>query len=168
MALSRRMQRPALAATLALAVALVVAGCNASQIDGVESDPNGTPRIVHESTGGIATLRVTVEVDSATASWRRTTCRLPLDGAPCGDDKHVEGGAIDADVRDRLFADARSRPFLELPARYRAAGPVADGMAHRLAITTSGYTRTMLWEDGAELPPLLEQYVTTMFQALHR
>lgn len=162
----RRMQRPALAAALALIMA--AASCNASQVAGVEADPDGTPRIVHESTGGIATLRVTVEVDSATATWRRTTCRLPADGASCGDDRHVEDGTIDAAVRDRLFADARSRPFLELPARYKAAGPVADGMGHRLVITTAGFTRTMVWEDGAELPPLLEQYVTTMFQALRR
>lgn len=123
---------------------------------------------MRESTGGIATLRVTVELDSTTSRWTRTTSSLPAAGGACRSNTHIEEGTVPAATRDALFADARERAFLDLPAQYRASGQVADGMAHRMVITTSGFTSTMRWEDGDDLPPLLDRYVTNLANATMR
>jgi hypothetical protein len=141
-------------------------GCGVSPVEGVIEDPQGTPRIVRESTGGIATLRVIVEIDSATSMWSRATCPLSTDAASCGTRGHLEGGQVDPQVRDQLFTEAREPVFLALPARYRSTVQVADGMDHSLRITTGGYTRTIEWEDGAEIPGVLDAYLGRFAAAL--
>lgn len=149
-----------------LAAASFLVGCGVSPVEGVIEDPQGTPRIVRESTGGIATLRVIVEIDSATSRWSRATCPLSTEAASCGARGHLEGGVVDPQVRDRLFTEAREPAFLALPARYRSTVQVADGMDHSLRITTGGFTRTIEWEDGAEVPSVLDAYLSRFAAAL--
>lgn len=148
------------------AAATFLIGCGVSPVEGMIEDPQGTPRIVRESTGGIATLRVIVEIDSATSRWSRATCPLSPDGASCGTRGHLEGGAVDPQVRDQLFTAARNPTFLALPARYRSTVQVADGMDHSLRITSGGFTRTIAWEDGAEIPGVLDAYLARFAAAL--
>lgn len=156
----RQLQHTATALSL-----LLVSACGAS-VAGLVEDRDATPGIVFESTGGIATLRVIVKLDSTTSVWSRATCSLSTSAQDCAAQGHVEQGTTSAAVRDRLFADARTDAFLRLPARFAATTTVADGMEHRLVISTAGFRRTIEWETGATLPALLEQFMTSLHAAV--
>ncbi len=160
-------RRPLFFAVSLSAFALVTLGaaCGQSPVEGEVLDPGVAARVVRESVGGIAALRVRTELDSASKSWKVITCPMSLEGAACESKGHVTTGFASPASIIALYDIGRSDAFRALKSRYRANGQVADGMSHTLTISAEGRTRTLQWEDGASLPTALSDFSSALYTA---
>lgn len=149
----------------ALALSTLGAACGQAPVEGEVIDPGVAARVVRESVGGIASLRVRTELDSTSKSWKVITCPMSLEGAACESKGHVTTGFASPASILALYNIGRSDAFRALKSHYRATGQVADGMSHTLTISAEGRTRTLQWEDGASLPTALSDFSTALYTA---
>ena len=147
-----------------LASFALFASCSQLPVEGEVLERGVAARVVRESVGGIASLRVRTELDSASAAWVTTTCPMHLDAAACARDGTTTRGTASAAAVTALYTTARTDAFRALKSRYEPTGQVADGMAHTLIISGEGRTRRLEWADGANLPAALDQFSAELHQ----
>ncbi|MEO6447277.1 MAG: hypothetical protein ABIZ91_12295 [Gemmatimonadaceae bacterium] len=145
--------------------ALSLAACMQLPVEGEFPSPDAPARLVRESVGGIASLRVRTEIDSASRVWTLVTCAMNIPVAECGAKGHRSTGSLSVATIAQLFADTQKPEFRALAAKYPSGVVVADGMGHTVVVTANGFTRTIEWEDGATVPAPLEQFSSDMITA---
>lgn len=150
---------------VALAFTALVAACAQLPVEGEVLQPGVTPAISQEAVGGIASLRVRLQLDSASGAWESTTCPMHLDATACASSGSKAVGTATPAVVAQLYGSAREDAFRALKSSYAPTGQVADGMQHTLTISGEGRTRRIEWGDGANLPAALSQFSAALYQA---
>lgn len=112
-----------------------------------DPDPQGSPAIVLESLGGIASLRVQLRLDSTSATLTRETCAMTVSATNCGMMGRREVVSVTAADVNRVFAMTTTAEFRALRSDYGSSTQGADLMTHKLTVTSAGRTRSVQGDD---------------------
>lgn len=136
-------------------IVLFAAGCGTLvAVEGEGPDPRTPAQIAVESTGGIASLRVRLRLDSLTGIVSRETCSLSVPMTECGSRGNREVSAITRAEVSRIFALTATAEFRALRADYGRSTQGADLMDHEVSVTASGRTRAIKADDITRPEPL--------------
>ena len=136
-------------------IVLLVAACGTIvAIEGEVPDSHTPAQIAVESTGGIATLRVRLRLDSLSGIVSRETCSLSVPATECGSRGNRESAAIAKAEVTRIFALTAAAEFRALRADYGHSTQGADLMEHRVSVTANARTRAITADDITRPEPL--------------
>lgn len=156
--------------TLVIAVLVAQGGVacagTPSEVEG-ETLVTGAPaRIIldEQRWAGGQGVRLSTSLDSATARYAVTYCEESPGGPTCAETTETRSGSSLSDVRDRIFADATSAEFRALRPEYRtpSGAQAPDYQAGSLTVIANERSRTIRWERGAAIPPVLSRFLCLM------
>jgi hypothetical protein len=115
-----------------------------------------TASVTLESTGGIASLRILVRIDSVNRTLQRDVCPLAVSSAECGSRGRRETVRLAAIDVAHLFGLTATAEFRALRPDYGRSTQGADLMDHLVVVTANGRVQRVRADDITRPTPVAE------------